>query len=251
MKTVLRIALASLPLLALVPFAAAQQAKSLNEPIPTISASGSATESRAPDQAEVSLGVQAVGKTSAEAQDALNKVMEKVIKAVKDTQLAQLVVQTQGLTLQPEYEREENNSRSRAPKITGYRAGNTIHARTSEVDKVGTVIDAGVAAGANQVWGISFSLKDNAAARHDAIVKATADARTRAEAIAEGLGVKLGRVLAATTGGAQVRPIYRSMAKADFADRGAVGAAPTPIEAGEVSVSADVTVEFAIAEPTK
>src|SRR5438045_1982410 len=65
-----------------------------NQPA-TIAATGHASESRSPDQAEVSMGVQATGKTSAEAQDALNKAMEKVIKAVKDAGLAGLMVQTQ------------------------------------------------------------------------------------------------------------------------------------------------------------
>ncbi|HMN40798.1 MAG TPA: SIMPL domain-containing protein [Phycisphaerales bacterium] len=229
--------IASLALFALAPSAASAQS------VPTISASGQATESRAPDQAEVSVGVQATGKTSAEAQDSLNKAMDKVILAVKATKLADLLVQTQGVTLQPEY--EESGSR-RPPRITGYRASNTIRARTSDVDKVGTLLDVAVAAGANQVWGINFSLKNAAAARHDAILAATADAKARAEAVAEGLGVKLGRVLSAGTGAAQVRPFFsRQMAAMDGGFTSGATAA-TPVQAGEVTVSADVTVEFAI-----
>lgn len=222
-------------------------AAALAEPGPTISASGTAQESRTPDQAEVSVGVQATGKTSAEAQDALNKAMDKVVIAVKATGLAGLVVQTQGVSLQPEY--EDTGSR-RQPRITGYRASNTIRARTSQVDKVGTLLDIAVAAGANQIWGISFSLKDSAAARRDAIIAATADAKARAQAIADGLGVKLGSVLHATTGAAQVRPFFsRQM---EMADRGfSAAAAASPVEAGEVTVSADVTVEFAIADAPK
>jgi uncharacterized protein YggE len=224
-------------------------ARAQASPEATIVATGNATESRSPDQAAVSLGVQAVGKTSAEAQDALNKAMEKVIRAVKDTQLAQLVVQTQGLSLQPEY--EDNGSRSRPPRISGYRASNTINARTADVDKIGKLVDAGVAAGANQVWGISFSLKDSAAARHDAMVKATADARARAGAIAEGLGVRLGRVVHASSGNAQVRPFASRFSDGGFASAsaGVSSAVPTPVEAGEVNVTADVTVEFAIEAP--
>ena len=219
-------------------------------PIPTISATGSASEARAPDQAEVTFGVQATGKTSEEAQDTLNRQMERVIAAVKETKLPGLVTQTQGLSLSPEYEQERNNARSSTPRIIGYRCSNSVHARTSEVGKVGKIIDAAVAAGANQVMGISFSLKNDAEAKRDAIRKATADAKAKAQAMADALGVSLGRVMQATTGGVQARP-YRYNMPQDAMMRGTMEAmaTATPVEAGEVSVSADVTVEFSIVEP--
>ncbi len=217
--------------------------------IPTISATGSASEARAPDQAEVSFGVQATAKTSEEAQDTLNRQMERVIAAVKETKLPGLVTQTQGLSLYPEYEQERNNARSSTPRIIGYRCSNSVHARTSEVGKVGKIIDAAVAAGANQVMGISFSLKDDADAKRDAIRKATTDARAKAQAMADALGVSLGRVMQATTGGVQARP-YRYNMPMDMALRES-SATATPVEAGEVSVIADVTVEFSIVEPVQ
>jgi uncharacterized protein len=235
-----------------VPTVNAQQQHTFPAPIPTISASGSAVESRSPDQAEVTVGVQTTGKTSEEAQDALNQQMDKVIRAVKETKLAGLVTQTQGLALYPEYERVDNNARGRGPKITGYRASNSILARTSEVAKIGKIIDAAVAAGANQIMGISFTLKNDAEARRDAIRKATADSKAKAQAMADALGLTLGRVMQATTGGVQARP-YRYNMPQGMMSRGVMEAmdAPTPVEAGEVNVSAEVTVEFAIVEPGK
>ena len=222
-------------------------------PIPTISATGSASEARTPDQAEVTFGVQATGKTSEEAQDTLNRLMDRVIAAVKETKLPGLITQTQGLSLYPEYEQERGNARSGPPKIIGYRASNSVLARTSAVAKVGKVIDAAVAAGANQIMGISFTLKNDADAKRDAIRKATTDAKAKAQAMADSLGVSLGRVMQATTGGVQARPYRYNMpqAMAGRATMEAIDAAPAPIEAGEVSVSADVTVEFAIVEPGK
>lgn len=217
--------------------------------LPTISASGSAIESRSPDQAEVSLGVQATGRTSAEAQDLLNRVMEKVIKAVKETNLPGLTCQSQGIGLYPEYEREGMGRQSGVPKIIGYRATNSIRVKVGDVNKVGTIIDVGTGAGANQVHGVTFSLKNDAEARREAIKRATADAKAKAEAVAEALGVRLGRVVQATTGGAQVRPYRFAGAESMMMTRGGgMDGAPTPVEAGEVDVSADVTVEFAIVD---
>lgn len=220
--------------------------------VPTISATGSASESRAPDQAEVSFGVQATGKTSEEAQDTLNKLMDRVIAAVKETKLPGLVTQTQGLSLYPEYEQERGNARSSTPKIIGYRASNSVLARTTAVAKVGKIIDAAVAAGANQIMGISFTLKNDGDARREAIRKATTDAKTKAQAMADALGVSLGRVMQASTGGVQARP-YRYNMPQGMMGRAVMEKmdAPTPIEAGDVDVSADVTVEFAIVEVPK
>ncbi len=233
------------------PFVRARQ-PAAPTPIPTISATGSASESRAPDQAEVTFGVQATGKTSEEAQDTLNKQMDRVIAAVKETKLPGLVTQTQGLSLYPEYEQERGNARSSAPKIIGYRASNSVLARTSAVAKVGKVIDAAVAAGANQIMGISFTLKNDGDAKREAIRKATTDAKAKAQAMADALGVSLGRVMQATTGGVQARPYRYNMPQGMMA-RSVMEKmdSPTPVEAGDVDVSADVTVEFTIVEAPK
>jgi uncharacterized protein YggE len=202
----------------------------------------------APDQAEVTFGVQATAKNSEEAQDTLNRQMERVIAAVKETKLPGLMTQTQGLSLYPEYEREGNNARSNTPRIIGYRASNSVLARTSEVGKVGKIIDAAVAAGANQVMGISFTLKNDSEAKKDAIRRAAADAKAKAQAMAEALGLTLGRVMQATTGGVQARPYRYNMPQAMESRSMMHMDTATPVEAGEVSVSADVTVEFAIIE---
>lgn len=240
-----------MPLPAALAQSAGQAASSRDARVePTvISADGSATVSRAPDLAEVSIGVQASGKTTSEATDALNRAMERVIKAVKDTQLAGLVVQSQNVSLYPEYERQSDGRQTREPKIIGYRASNTIRVTTSDVANVGQVLDKGIAAGANQVFGISFSRKDDAEARREALVKATADAKSKAEAIAGALGYRIVRVQRAQTGSLGVRPMYKSFGRGEWAAADAgFAAAPTPIESGQVEVSAQVSIEF-IVEP--
>ncbi len=212
-----------------------------------ISADGGAIVSRAPDQAKVSVGVEASGKTTAEATDALNKAMERVIKAVKDTQLAGLVVQSQSVSLHPEYERQSDGRQTREPRIIGYRASNTIRVTTADVASVGQVLDKAVAAGANQVFGIGFARKDDAEARREALVKATADARSKAEAIADALGYRIVRVQRAQTGSVGVRPMYKSWGRGmEFAADVQFAPAPTPIESGQVEVSANVSVEFVV-----
>lgn len=231
---------------------ARSSAMSNAEPItPVVTATGSATISRAPDQAVVTLGVATTGKTSTEAQEKLNATMDKVVKAVKGLSLPDLKVQTQWLSLSPVYERidyRDQQQQPREPKIIGYNASNTVRVTVGDVNKVGTIIDAAIEAGANQVQGLSFELKDDRDARQEAMTAAAKDAKGKAEAIASALGLRIVRVLEVQSGVVQRPvPMYR------MAGRGAMAAAdaistPTTVEAGEVTVQEQVTVTVEVTE---
>ncbi len=242
---------------AAAPIAQAQPAgsaamKSDSSITPVITATGSAAVSRTPDQAVVTLGVATTGKTSTEAQERLNATMDKVVKAVKGLSLPDIKVQTQWLSLSPVYERidyREQQAQPREPKIIGYNASNTVRVTVGDISKVGTIIDSAIDAGANQVQGLSFGLKDDRDARQEAMTSAAKDAKSKAEAIAAALGLHVVRVLEVQSGVVpQPRPMYR------MAGRGAVAMAqealstPTTVEAGEVTVQEQVTLTVEVAE---
>ena len=92
------------------------------------------------------------------------------------------------------------------PTIIGYNAQNTVTVHTGALDLVGALIDTAIAAGANRVNSLNFSVKDDTKARTEAIAIATRDAHAQADALASALNVKLGKVLKATTV-SQERPI--------------------------------------------
>lgn len=214
---------------------------------PVITAGGSATVARAPDTAVVWMGVQSTGKTALEAIDTLNRSMDRITKAVKNTQAPGLVVQTQTLSLQPQYRSFPDGRRTETPEIIGYIASNTISATTTDVARVGAVIDAGLAAGANQMNGLSFTLKDQSSAKREALAKAAVDARDKAEAAAGALGMRLGPVLEIQADHAEVRPFYQRRMGGEMAYAMAdAAAAPTQVEAGQVEVSANVTVVYTL-----
>lgn len=216
---------------------------------PVVTATGSATVARAPDQAVVMLGVATVGTTSTDAQDKLNTTLDKVVKAVKALSLPDLKVQTQWVSLQPVYEQvdyREQQRQPREPKIIGYNASNTIRVSVGDVNKAGLIIDAAIAAGANQVQGLSFELKDDRAAKDEALRSAARDARTKAEAMADALGLRVVRIVEVQSGViARPLPSYR------MAGRGPsdamMAAAPTVVEPGEVSITEQVTVTVEVA----
>jgi len=129
------------------------------------------------------------------------------------------------------------------PRIVAYRAGNTIEITVEQVDLVGGVIDAGLTAGANQLQGISFGLKNDLPQRTRALALAAEDAEAKAQTIARALHVRLSGVLEITEGGVHVVPQreYFAGARAMAAE-----AMRTPVESGEVQVQATVTVRYEI-----
>jgi uncharacterized protein len=131
------------------------------------------------------------------------------------------------------------------PRIAAYHAEITVTARLKDLKRAGAVIDAGLGAGANRLHGLSFELQDDTRARAGALRQAVHSAQAKARAMAEALGVELSQIMEASEGGAQViRPMYEGAGRsADFA---AQAMPSTPVEAGQVQVSANVTLRYRI-----
>jgi uncharacterized protein YggE len=113
------------------------------------------------------------------------------------------------------------------------------------MDQVGPAVDAGLGAGANQVEGVSFGLRDELAARQQALAQAAAGARQKAQALATALGVQLGELLEAAEGGAQV--VVPRFAMARMASESLAMDTTTPVSPGQITVEATVTVTYRIA----
>ncbi|MBI4538758.1 MAG: SIMPL domain-containing protein, partial [Gemmatimonadetes bacterium] len=150
-------------------------------------------------------------------------------------------IETSGYTVYPEYRYDREVERAEA-RIIGYRAVNQVTATTRDLDSVGKLIDAGLAAGANRVAGIEFALANAAPHREQALRQAVEKARREASAIADALGVPLGPVLDARTESPPVPPILR----AESREMAVAAAVPTPIEPGALTVRATVTLRFRI-----
>jgi len=124
----------------------------------------------------------------------------------------------------------------------GYTVDRTIEVTVDAVERAGAVVDAGVTAGATNVNGVSFVLRDPHAAQRAAQSAAFDDAVQQARALAAAAGVRLVRILAiAPAGGGGIRPMPMA--------RMALAAAPVPttIAPGDLTVQAQVTVEYEIA----
>jgi uncharacterized protein YggE len=121
-----------------------------------------------------------------------------------------------------------------------------VRIKTAKLDEVGKLIDAAMQAGANNINRLLFTLKDEEAARLDALRQASAKAKFKAEAIAASLGLKVLRIAAVTEGERSFQPIYR---QAPMARGEALAAqAPTPVEPGTVDVRSTVTLTAEVSE---
>lgn len=193
-------------------------------PTDTVTVTGAGSVRAVPGRAQLSLGVESRAATAREALTANAREMRQVIVAIRAA--GGKDIQTQSVSLSPQVGEDG--------AVTGFVASNTV-TTTVDVARSGTVIDAAVAAGANQVWGPSLSVGDADGLYRQALEAAVADARDKAEALAGAAGRTLGPVTTIVEGGGST-PVPM-LAKADAA---------TPIEAGSQEIAASVTVTFAM-----
>jgi uncharacterized protein len=199
---------------------------------PGITVTGTGTVTTKPDTAEWSFGVQTSGDTAEAALSANSKAMEKVVAALRGAGISGDDLQTEQVSVYP---RTSDDGLS----IVGYDASNSVRATIHDLGRAGAVVDAAVAAGANQVYGPSLTVSDADAQYRAAVDAAFDDARARAEAIAEKAGVTLGAQVAIVEGGGGgAVPYYEGALDEAQAEVG--------IEPGTQDVAASLTVTFAI-----
>lgn len=197
----------------------------------TISVTGNGSVETAPDTATISCGVVTQGATAREAMDRNSDAMRKVIDALKQAGVADKDLQTQYVSLNPRYDNEGRT-------VVGYDASNTVSAVVRKLADVGAAIDAATAAGANNVNGPTLSHGDQDRLYRDALEKAVADAKAKAEVLAREAGVSVGTVQSLTESPQNSGPVPVAFAAMRAAD------SATPIEAGTTSVTASVRVVF-------
>ncbi len=227
--------------LAFTASATAQQRPERPRP-PSISVTGEATIAAEPDQAQIDIGVTTQARNAPDASRENAERISRVLAEVKKLLGKGDEVKTSGYALNPQYRYPQGGK----PEIVGYQANNMVRIKMSKLDDVGKIIDAAMQNGANNINRLAFTLKDPEAARLDALKQASAKAKTKAEAIAASLGLKIVRIASVSEGEQSFQPVFRAAPMA----RGAALAAdaPTPIEQGTVDVRSTVTLVAEVSE---
>ena len=205
--------------------------------LPILSVSGSGTVQSAPDQAFITLGVVTHAETAGEAQQENAAKATAIRNALATLGIEDKDVKTEDYKFSPEYNRERNER----SVIIGYTASNTIRVKVHNVALVGDVVDAALASGANTVYSLDFSIRDTNGLRRRALESAVIDARDKADAIVHALGKSIVGVHHVTenTGMFQSRQNNSMMMKSMDTT-----AESTPIDAGTLSLTADVHIEY-------
>lgn len=205
--------------------------------VPSVVAQGEATIQARPDEARVSVGVVTQAPT-AQAAGGLNaKQTAELIAQLKNALGTNADIRTQHYSIYPNYTHPKEG---RAPVISGYTANNTVEVRLTDLAKVGNVVDVSTRAGANNINGVQFTLRDEQKFRADALRQAAIKAKANADALAAALGLKVIRVLRVQASDSP--PVY-PMAAMKMARMAAEDAAvPTPMEPGTITLRATVEV---------
>ena len=196
----------------------------------------------APDIATLRLGIEAQAETVAEAQSQAAEAMNAVMTALTDSGVDDKDIQTQYFSIRQVTRWDDFKDKE---IVIGYRVTNMVTAKIREIDKTGPIIDAVAAAGGDftRINSIDFSVDDPTAYYEEARQKAMADARAKAEQLADLAGVGLGKPTYISEG-VVVPPIYP---RGVYEEAGIPAPAPpTPISPGEIELSLTLQVAYAI-----
>lgn len=206
----------------------------------TLTVTGRGSASAAPDTGTIRAGVETDGKTAAAALAANNALAGRVIAALKQAGVAPRDIQTGALFVEPRYA-ERSGSRPRStPEVVGYRVVNEVAVTIRALNGMGAILDQVVQSGANRINSVGFALSDDRDLADEARRRAVADAKRIAGLYAGEAGVTLARILSINEGGGfQPQPRAATSFRAE--------AASVPVEAGQSTVRASVTIVWEIA----
>lgn len=203
---------------------------------PQIVVTGEGVVKATPDQAWVSIGAESRSKVSKDAQQRNAEAMTAVMRKIASFGIPKDAVKTTAIDLQMEF---DYNNGKQTPR--GYVARNTVEVRVDDLAKVGDVLDAVVSSGATMIHGLRFDVKQRDQVGAQALQAAVKNAMSKTQAIAQGAGRAVDRVLRIeeVSGGGEPIPMMRqyAMAKAD---------ASTPVAAGEMEIRAQVRLTVSI-----
>ena len=205
---------------------------------PVVVTTGEGVVKRAPDRAWVMIAAESRARTPQEAQKLNSDAMTGVLQKLKSAAIPAEATRTTGYDLQPEFD-YANNRRT----LRGYVARNAVEVRVDDLQRLGEILEGVVSAGATNVSGVRFDVKDRSGAEREALRLAVIDARTRADAAASGAGVRVVRVLKIEEQrGISVPPQPRMVSFGAIAqERG-----EPPMAPGEIEIHAMVTLTAVI-----
>lgn len=197
-----------------------------------------------PDRALVTVSVQTEHSDVRVAQSENARMMDAVVKALESAGIPRADMKTTGYSIYPVY--DDSGSLYRQ-KVKFYRVTNSLQVTVRDVSRTGEIIDVAIGAGANQVDTIAFMVSEELeeTLRADVLTKAVKKARADADVVAMAAGVSIAGVKEISVGG-YYPPVLYETARAGAADMKGAMAVPTPVEPGQVKITAQVSATYLI-----
>ncbi len=189
-----------------------------------------------PDMATIVLGVQTFNVSASGAAAENSRLMNETIASLRSARIAEKDIQTSSFSLKT-VPQEEQIALKEMPKDKEFVATNQVTVRLNNTRDVGEVLDAAVSAGSNSIQEVNFDIRDPQPKKDNALTLAIEDARRKAEVAAAAAEVKLGKVLEISEGYGYVSATAKSAVFSNVA---------TPIQPGELEVTATVTMTYEI-----
>jgi len=222
------------------PAAAQQPAPAMQPPAsfpPQVVTTGTGEVRLVPDRATVLVAVETRAATANAAAAENARIQTATLNALQELGVPRERLSTVGFDVQPDYRYDPQGQA--APKVIGYVVRNTVRAEVRQLDMLSRVLDAALANGANAISGIQFESSKAPEGQRQALANAVADARAQAESMAKAAGGSLAQLVELNSSQGWVRPVERMQMQA--ADVRAANAPSTPINPGELIVTATVT----------
>lgn len=222
------------------PVAHAQSDTTTTQP-GTITVVGEGKVSIEPDIARVQIGIEVMMPSVKEASDANKERLEAVLAALGEQGVAEEDIQTSGFNV---YAERFGPNGPLPDDQVNYRVSNNVSVTVRQLDTLGALLDAAIEAGANNIYGVEFSLDDTDVIASEARANAVADAQSKAAELAELTGTTVGQVVSISevignTGG------YYSSNFAETA-RGLGGGGATPISPGQLELIMQLQITYAL-----
>jgi uncharacterized protein YggE len=209
-------------------------------PPPMVSVSGQGEVKAMPDMAYVNLGVEARKPSLAEARAEVTAAVERVLALTRELKIDPKLVDASQLQVQPDYRWNEKDSKR---VLLGYVVARQIQVELRDLDKLGTLLERSVSAGANQVGGARLDSSRREELQREALAKAVDDARKDAETLARAAGVKVGPVYSLSASSEAV-PMYYAKAERAVMAAPAGDAAAETYEVSEMKFTANVSAQW-------
>lgn len=204
-----------------------------------ITVSGTGETRVSADTAVISMGVSARDRDVLQAQQKVNEAIAKIRQALLDSGVAEENINTDYMSIYAIYDYDAD-----VEQVKAYNASTTLAVKVTDMDIAGKVIDEAFAAGANTLNGISFSASDTGAAREESLKAAVADAKAKAEVLAEASGMKITGIEVISEGNVYSYDNTVSNFSAKRAEAETDAGYGTMVQAAKLIVSATVNITF-------